>query len=121
MSKEILKRTSLFLNSLQSRCAGKRIRYYLGGGYPNVYLIPQEAKCLFYCLQKFTSKKTAEIMKLSFRTVEYYRDNIRCKVGAFSKRELISKIKENGFIQENLFRCYYLKSLVNDRKKIIDG
>lgn len=92
---------------------GKRTRYYLGEKFPGVYLTAQEAKCLHYLILKYTSKKTAIIMKINFRTVEYYRENIRCKVGAFSKKDLLNKIKGTNFLNyvqhiEKLCRNYYM-------------
>ena len=75
--------------SAQPQTEGKRTRYYLGKKYPGVYLTPQEAICLFYSLRKCTSKNISVIMGIHFRTVEYYRDNIRCKLGAVSKQDLI--------------------------------
>ncbi len=77
---------------------GKRTRYYLGEKYPGIYFTPQEAKCMFYCINRFTSKKTSQLMKINFRTVEYYRENMREKIGAISKKDLITKIKETYFM-----------------------
>ncbi len=77
---------------------GKRTRYYLGKKFSGVYLTAQEAKCLHYLILKYTSKKTAVMLKINFRTVEYYRENIRCKVGAVSKKDLLDKIKGTDFM-----------------------
>ncbi len=38
------------------------------------------------------------MMKINFRTVEYYRENICCKVGAVSKKDLLDKIKGTDFM-----------------------
>jgi FixJ family two-component response regulator len=90
--------------------SGKKTRYYLGNHYPGIFLTEQEAKCMFYCMQKFTSKKTGFFMDINFRTVEYYRDNIRCKIGADSKKEMIEKIKNTNFMS-------YIDHLKNICKK----
>ncbi len=78
---------------------GKKTRYYLGKNHPGVFLTSQEAKCMYYCIHNLTSKKIGVIMNIHFRTVEYYRDNIRCKVNADSKKELIEKIKQTDFVK----------------------
>ena len=77
---------------------GKRTRYYLGEKYPGIYFTSQEAKCMFYCMNRFTSKKTSQYMKIDFRTVESYRENMREKIGAISKKDLISKIRKTHFM-----------------------
>lgn len=78
---------------------GRKMRYYLGKKYPGIFFTTQEAKCMFYCLEKLTSKKIGIMMNIHFRTVEYYRDNIRCKIAADSKKELIEKIKSTNFME----------------------
>ncbi len=37
-------------------------------------------------------------MKINFRTVEYYRENMREKISARSKKDLITKVKETDFM-----------------------
>ena len=77
---------------------GKRERYYLGQKYPGVYFTSQEAKCMFYCMHRLSSKKISSLMNINFRTVEYYRGNMRDKIGAISKKDLIDKIKKTPFM-----------------------
>ncbi len=91
---------------LEPSQVGKRTRYYLGKKYPGVYFTVQEAKCMFYCIQKFSSKKISGVMKIDFRTVEYYRENIRCKIGAISKKDLIDKIEDTEFMH---YMCHLEK------------
>jgi DNA-binding CsgD family transcriptional regulator len=98
MSKIYQESLTFFSESLTPIKEGKRIRYYLGEKYPEIYFTSQEAKCMFYCLNRLSSKKTSQLMKINFRTVEYYRENMREKVGATSKRDLIAKIKETHFM-----------------------
>lgn len=93
----MLKQNLIPILSIQPQIIGKRIRYYLGKNYPGVYLTPQEAICLFYIVRKFTSKHISTLMDIHFRTVEYYRDNIRCKLGAISKKDLLHKIQDTNF------------------------
>lgn len=93
---------TLFFNSKKLNTSPdiirKRIRYYLGKKYPRTYLTTQEAKCLYSLVKNFTSKKTAILMGINFRTVEYYRESIRCKLGPISKEDLLAKIKETNFL-----------------------
>lgn len=53
-------------------------------------LSTRERDCLRYLLMGKTAKETALLMKISFRTVEYYFENIKDKLGCFSKRELVA-------------------------------
>lgn len=53
-------------------------------------LSARERDCLKYLLLGKTAKETGLLMKLSFRTVEYYFENIKDKLGCYSKRELIA-------------------------------
>lgn len=52
-------------------------------------LSSQERECLKHLLQGKTAKETASLMNLSFRTVEYYFENVKNKLQCFYKRELI--------------------------------
>lgn len=97
MLKSFSKQANSIIAPVKPTVEGKRTRYYLGKKYPGVYLTSQEAICLFYSIQKFTSKNISVLMDIHFRTVEYYRDNVRCKLGAISKKDLINKIQETNF------------------------
>jgi DNA-binding CsgD family transcriptional regulator len=50
----------------------------------------RERECLKLLLEGKTAKETAQDMQLSFRTVEYYFENIKNKLHCFSKRELFA-------------------------------
>lgn len=50
----------------------------------------RERECMKYLLRGKTAKETSCHLKISFRTVEYYFENIKNKLGCFNKRELIS-------------------------------
>ena len=51
-------------------------------------LSEQELECLRFLLQGKTAKETALLMRISFRTVEYYFENIKDKLTCFRKRDL---------------------------------
>jgi len=51
-------------------------------------LSKQEQLCIHYLLKGKTAKETVKEMKISFRTVEYYFENIKDKLGCFRKRDL---------------------------------
>ncbi|KTD11917.1 LuxR family transcriptional regulator [Legionella gratiana] len=57
-----------------------------------VYLSKREIDCLQHLIQGKTTKMTAKILRLSPRTVEYYLENIKAKLGVNSKAELIHKV-----------------------------
>jgi len=51
-------------------------------------LSEQEIECMRFLLQGKTAKETAILMNISFRTVEYYFENIKDKLTCFRKRDL---------------------------------
>lgn len=63
-------------------------------GYPinGIYLSAQEIKCLHLLIAGKTIKMIAKILNISPRTVEHYLENIRHKLHANSKSELIEKV-----------------------------
>jgi DNA-binding CsgD family transcriptional regulator/predicted ester cyclase len=54
------------------------------------FLSHQERECMRYLLQGKTAKETALRMKLSFRTIEYYFENIKDKLVCFRKKDLFT-------------------------------
>lgn len=56
-------------------------------------LTPRERECLHHFLQGKTAGETADILSLSSRTVEFYFDNIKDKLGCLSKREVLAVAK----------------------------
>ncbi len=52
-------------------------------------LSQQEWRCLELFKQGYSSQATASILKLSMRTVEYYFENIKSKLGCSSKWDLL--------------------------------
>lgn len=54
----------------------------------STYLSSREKQCLCLLLKNKTARETADQLQLSFRTIEYYFENIKDKLGCESKREL---------------------------------
>lgn len=55
------------------------------------YLLSQKEKdCMKYLLEGKTAKETALCMGLSFRTIEYYFENIKNKLTCYRKRDLFA-------------------------------
>lgn len=52
-------------------------------------LSSREKECLKWHVKGKTAKETAQMLKLSSRTVEFYFENIKDKLGCFSKHELL--------------------------------
>jgi DNA-binding CsgD family transcriptional regulator/predicted ester cyclase len=59
-------------------------------------LSQKERECLKHFLSGKTAKETAICMKLSFRTIEYYFENIKSKLGCLTKRELYTYAQMNS-------------------------
>jgi DNA-binding CsgD family transcriptional regulator len=60
-----------------------------------IHLSQRELQCLKLTLKGFTSKKIAQQLGISFRTVEEYLLNVRIKSGAGSKAELIGMMMDS--------------------------
>jgi len=58
----------------------------------NMNLTKREVDCLNYTIQKKTSKEIAKMLKISYRTVEKYLENIKRKMHVHSKQELMDII-----------------------------
>ncbi len=76
-------------------------RYRLGGEFGDKYLTRQEARCMVCFLRGNTVKSTARIMDLSPRTVEYYVNNIKKKLGVVSKSDLVFRVIKTDFTKNN--------------------
>lgn len=59
-------------------------------------LTQRETECLCYLVRGKTAKSIAQLLKLSPRTVEYYLDNIKNKLGCRTKSQLIEWAIEKG-------------------------
>lgn len=75
-----------------------RKKYYLGKKYANVYFTAQEARYMYYALKNFRNKKIVEMMQLSPRTGSWYCENMRHKIGAKHKKDMVRKIKRTDFM-----------------------
>ncbi len=53
-------------------------------------LSQREKDCMKYMLEGKTAKETALCLKLSFRTIEYYFENIKNKLTCYRKRDLFA-------------------------------
>jgi DNA-binding CsgD family transcriptional regulator len=56
------------------------------------YFTRREAECIVHLLDGKTVAETAGELELSRRTVEYYVNNMKLKLGCHSKQELLRKI-----------------------------
>lgn len=74
--------------------------YYLDPPYENVYFTQREAECLYYLMRGMTIVATATILELSPRTVEFYVKNMRIKMNAMSKSDLLDRLHEVNFLQK---------------------
>lgn len=63
-----------------------------------IQLTKREAECLYYFFKGLSSKKIAQVLDISHRTVELYFDRIRQKVCCHSRIELYSKISDHQMI-----------------------
>lgn len=64
-------------------------RVYLGSEYPKMYFTPREIDCAKELLTGKTIKEIGHTLGLSPRSIEYYIKNMRYKLSAHSKRELV--------------------------------
>ena len=58
----------------------------------------RELECLFFLIRGKSAANIAATLEISKRTVEYYIENIKNKLGCISKTELIEKAIDNNFI-----------------------
>ena len=59
-----------------------------------VHLSKREQQCLHYTIKGYTAKRIARALGISYRTVQEYITNIRIKVGAESKADLIEMVMQ---------------------------
>lgn len=75
-----------------------RQRLRLTSPLEHVYLTYQESHCIYYLLQGKTMKQTALALGLSHRTVEFYFNNVKDKIGCRKKQILLSLIRRTNFL-----------------------
>ena len=74
-------------------------RYYLGDSYPDVYFLLREAQCVAHLLKELNSEKTAKLLRLSHRTVEFYIMSAQQKLRCASKKQLIKAFQHSDFMR----------------------
>lgn len=71
---------------------------YLGRNYPNQYLTPRESQCCLLLLYGLTMRAIADELELSARTVEYYLNNIKRKLGCYYRDQLVKILLNSDFL-----------------------
>jgi DNA-binding CsgD family transcriptional regulator len=72
--------------------------YFFDKQHSSIELTEREGQCLFYLIKGKTSKMTANILGISYRTVELYIVNLKIKFNVNNKSELIDKAIAEGFV-----------------------
>jgi len=62
-----------------------------------VYISKREGDCLQLCVAGLTMEQTAVKLGISHRTVEYYLNNVKGKIGCRAKPELIQLVLNSNF------------------------
>jgi DNA-binding CsgD family transcriptional regulator len=92
--------------------------YHLGKPYPGIYFTQREVECLVHLLDGCTMVGVAKILRLSPRTVEFYVKNMRMKVGAATKLELLLIMERIGFTKDLNHQLIARSQLIpNDLKR----
>lgn len=73
--------------------------FWLSAPFQGVSLTRREVQLLFLICQGYTNQSASERMHLSVRTTEYYIKNLRRKIMAKSKANLIKQILLTDFMQ----------------------
>ncbi len=71
-------------------------------GQETVDITRRELQCLLELIRGRTAKETAEILFVSPRTVEFYLNNVRKKLGCHKKSELITTLLRTNFMSKFL-------------------
>jgi len=77
-------------------------RYYLGDNYHGEYFTEREFECVLLLIRGRSLKQIAGDLALSRRTIEYYLKNVKCKMGAYSRSDLISRALSLELVQKHL-------------------
>lgn len=56
----------------------------------------REQECVHYLTKNMTCKETAKLMNISYRTVEKHLENIKNKLGCYSRSDIISRFFEQN-------------------------
>lgn len=72
-----------------------------GTDYNQIQISEREQQFLIHCCSELTYKEIAQLMKLSVRTVEGYRDGLFEKLGLKSRSGLVIYALKNGLVTLN--------------------
>ena len=73
------------------------MRYMLGRKFNGTYFSQREAECMAHFLLNKGNNETAQCLRLSPKTIEFYTANMRVKLRCGTKAELIEKVKTSDF------------------------
>jgi DNA-binding CsgD family transcriptional regulator len=72
--------------------------YILNSEHCPLPLSTRQQECLFWLIRGKTMKEIAYLLNLSERTIEAYIDNIKYKLGCYTKGQIIEKAIDAGFL-----------------------
>jgi DNA-binding NarL/FixJ family response regulator len=84
-------RTGDYLQTAHANLLEAFSQYSGNGLLASARLSPRELQIINYIRQGKTSKEIAELLELSVRTVEYYRENVRKKLGIKREKKNLKK------------------------------
>lgn len=98
------------IEQLKNRCdsddKNKNSRYQLDRHFMSflcngrdIILNEREFECLVRLMQGKTNKIIGAEIGLSHRTVEYYIDNLKAKVGCLKKKDIVGAVKDTDFFR----------------------
>lgn len=88
-------------NFVKIKSTAKRYRFFLGKPYSDVYLTWRESQCVWAWMKFGTMQNISHLLGISVRTVEFYLINVRRKLNARNKAELLKMILGSQF-----FECF---------------
>jgi DNA-binding CsgD family transcriptional regulator len=99
MQKLILQTTENLKQVNRTNHLALKKRYKLGAKYCGVYFTRREAECMVWLLKGITIGNIGIKLNISSRTIEYYVNSMKTKVGCRTKIELINLINASEFMQ----------------------
>ena len=88
-----------YIPKKHTQLTGANKKYELGEKYPDIYFTKREAQIMVCFMHGMSTAQTAKILALSRRTVEFYINNIKTKLGCRLKFELIHKVMCSDFLK----------------------
>lgn len=76
-----------------------KLKFHIHENFIQSYLTAREAECIYFLMQGNTMKQVARVLNLSHRTVEFYLNNVKDKMGMRKKTEVLAAIASTDFIQ----------------------